>query len=140
MFLAGNAHSFQKQLDIHKYPIPEGVTLSECVSQTGWLQFVDTSNTSRMVGSSNARQYPYAAETSFNLPLSSETLSLLSRGPLSSGSVDLLTSPYQPQGVVTYRVIVNYMLEDVRNLAEVCKISRENDNHGVGIFVSNVCA
>ena len=80
---------------------------------------------------------PFAAVTSFDLPLSAETILLLSRGP-QSGSVEISTSSEQHQDVVTVEVVVSSIREDDRNDAKVCQVLTEDRGLGVGIFVSRL--
>ena len=76
--------------------------------------------------------------TTFDLPLSAESLFLLSRGPQSGGSVEIATSSEQGQDVVTVEVVVSYFREDARNDAKVCQVLTEDGGFGVGIFVSRL--
>jgi len=118
-----------------EYPVPDGVKLGHCVSEDGWTpaltKFAGNHNKSSALGRGH---YPFASETTFEFPLSSSALSLISRGPFSAGNVDVVTSPDQPKDKVTYRVTVRYFKEEIRDLAEVCSINRDEDDHGVGIF------
>ena len=84
------------------------------------------------------RELPFAAATTFDLPLSAETLLLLSRGPNSGGSVEITTSSEQDQDVVTVEVAVRYIRESALNEAKVCQVLTENGGFGVGIFVSRI--
>ena len=84
------------------------------------------------------RRFPFAAETTFDLPLSAENLSLLSRGPNSGGSVEIATSPEQDPDVVTVEVVVRYGRENARNDAKVCQVLTGDGGFGVGIFVSRI--
>ena len=81
---------------------------------------------------------PFAAVTTFDLPLSTESLLLLSRGPQSGGSVEIATSSEQDQDVVTVEVIVSYVREEDRDDAKVCQILPEDGGIGIGIFVSRI--
>ena len=111
------------------YPIPPHVALENCVSYDEWSSLpVDRPG------------LPFAAVTTFDLPLSesAETLLLLSRGPHSGGSVEIATSSEQDQDVVTVEVVVSYLREDARNDAKVCQILPEDGGIGVGIFVSRI--
>ena len=81
---------------------------------------------------------PFAAVTTFDLPLSADTLLLLSRGPQSSGSVEIVTSPEQDQDEVTVEVVVSYLREEARNDAKVCQVLTQNGGFGVGIIVSRI--
>ena len=78
------------------------------------------------------------AATTLDLPISAEALLLISRGPMSAGSVEIVTSPQQDQGVATVEIVVSYFREDVRDQANVCRILRKDGEIGVGIFVSRM--
>lgn len=81
---------------------------------------------------------PFAAVTKFDLPLSAESLFILSRGPQSGGLVEIATSSEQDKDVVTAEVVVRYLREEVRNDAKVCQVLKEDGGFGVGIFVSGI--
>jgi hypothetical protein len=68
-----------------------------------------------------------------DLPLSAESLLLLSRGSNSAGNVEVVTSSDQDQDVATVEVVVSYASEDTRNDAKVCVLS-QHGGIGVGIF------
>lgn len=81
-------------------------------------------------------RFPYSSETSFELPLSYDTLFLLSRGSQSYGIVDVVTSS-TPSDVAKVNVVVRYYDRGVRDVgAKVCLSKRPNNEIGVGIFVS----
>ena len=84
------------------------------------------------------RLLPFASVTSFDLPLSAESLLLLSRGPNSGGSVEIVTSTEQDRDVVTVEVVVRYIRQVARNDAKVCLVLTEDGGIGVGIFVSRI--
>ena len=84
------------------------------------------------------RLLPFAAVSTFDLPLSTESLLLLSRGPNSGGSVEIATSSEQDRDVVTVEVAVRYIRQAARNDAKVCQILTEDGGIGVGIFVSRI--
>lgn len=77
-----------------------------------------------------------AAVTALDLPLSAESLLLLSRGSNSAGNVEIVTSSEQEQDVATVEVVVSYLQEDARDDAKVCQILSKDGGIGVGIFVS----
>ena len=77
-----------------------------------------------------------SSDTSFDLALSSENLFVISRGHWSGGVLNVATSPEQAQDKATVRVEVKYYWEQIRDLAKVCYITREESENGVGIFVS----
>ena len=81
---------------------------------------------------------PFAAVTAFDLPLSTESLLLLSRDPQSGGSIKIATSSEQDQDVVTVEVIVSYIREEDCDDAKVCQILPEDGGFGIGIFVSRI--
>ena len=82
------------------------------------------------------KSFPFSSETTFELPVTSETLFLISRGHLSSGTVDLVTSRKQARNSVSVHVVANYFRADIRDLTKVCLLERGKGENGVGIFVS----
>jgi hypothetical protein len=80
--------------------------------------------------------YPFVSKTSFELPISSNSLYLLSRGAYASGSVDILTSTAQKQDSAAVHVAVYYYHQELRDRVKLCKVSRRAGESGVGIFVS----
>jgi hypothetical protein len=84
--------------------------------------------------SSTGIEYPYYAEASFDLPVSSKTLFLLARGAMSSGTVDITTSPTLTD-VAKVDVKVHYYHESAIEHAKVCSIQRKRGEAGVGFFV-----
>ncbi|KAF8959957.1 hypothetical protein BDZ97DRAFT_1761106 [Flammula alnicola] len=103
------------------YDIPPGLTLEHCVQGDDWSEGDRTG-------------FPYSSFTTFDVPLSSENIFLLSRGRLSAGSVKVITSPDQPEGSVKFVVVAKYHREEIRNLAKACLISRPKGQNGVGLF------
>ncbi|CAA7260391.1 unnamed protein product [Cyclocybe aegerita] len=102
---------------------PPDIELDQCVSKTGWTE-----------SDKSWHSFPYSSETSFDLPVDATTLSLLAQGPASAGEATIVTSPDQEEGIVTYRVIVHYYREYIRDAADVCSFNRQNGEKGVGIF------
>ena len=82
------------------------------------------------------KSFPFSSETTFELPVNSETLFLISRGHLSSGTVDLVTSRNQAPNSIGVHIVTNYFREDIRDLTKVCRLERGKGEDGVGIFVS----
>ena len=75
-----------------------------------------------------------SAETSFTLPVDSETLYLITRGSYQTGKVELKQGTHQDGDV---RVDVRVAYNDERALARatVCRLRKGGIKHGVGIFV-----
>ncbi|KAJ2930149.1 hypothetical protein H1R20_g6957, partial [Candolleomyces eurysporus] len=128
------------------YPIPEGVSLERCLEPAQWDNAFSP-NLLSLVGDSYAANqsaqdsqmlplspYPFASKASFELPISSDSLYLLSRGAYASGRVDILTSTAQKQDSAAVHVTVRYYHQEVRDLVKLCKISRRFGDRGVGIF------
>ncbi|KDR84319.1 hypothetical protein GALMADRAFT_237095 [Galerina marginata CBS 339.88] len=107
------------------YTVPGGISLQECVQGEEW---------SPSDGGSSKPRFPFYSETSFTLPISSETLFFVSRGQRLIGAVDVVTSKEQAQDSATVRVTVGYHREEVRDLAKACVLSRNDDENGVGFF------
>lgn len=82
-------------------------------------------------------EYHYFAETSLELPVSADLLYFLSQGALSHGHIEITDSEDAESDVV--RVDVNFMSrdEDALDIVKVCLLQKEENKHGVGIFVRN---
>ncbi|KAK0459312.1 uncharacterized protein EV420DRAFT_1642284 [Desarmillaria tabescens] len=106
------------------FPIPNGYTVRECIRGEDW--------TSAGSGGGFPGQQ-YSAHTSFDLPLKSETLFLLSQGSLSSGVVKVVTSPALTD-VVRVDVAIQYYKRRVLDYARVCLLARQEGENGVGVF------
>jgi hypothetical protein len=108
------------------YPIPQNIAIGE---------FADWSRTS----SQHSDTFPnlYSCKTSFDLPFPSESLFLLSRGPV-GGSVEIVQSLDRTadEGAVKVEVVARYHRMSDLDLVMVCKITRSDGGNGVGIFVS----
>ncbi|PBK58817.1 hypothetical protein ARMSODRAFT_967407 [Armillaria solidipes] len=108
------------------FPIPRGYTVRECIRGPGW-----TSTGSG--GGFPAVGQRYSAHTSFDLPLNSETLFLLSQGSLSSGAINVVTSPTL-KDVVRVDVAIQYYRQKVLDYARICLLQRQEGENGVGVF------
>ncbi|KAH9485741.1 hypothetical protein JR316_0002656 [Psilocybe cubensis] len=75
-----------------------------------------------------------AAETSFELPLSSDTLFLLSRGDRLDGTVKVETSRYQASGFASVHVLMRYWFPTAVERTKACLVSRGINEDGVGLF------
>ncbi|KAF8070381.1 hypothetical protein FPV67DRAFT_1448153 [Lyophyllum atratum] len=116
------------------YPVPSNIALSYCVSGDGWSDtpYPDHSNVRDAKPPFN--RFPYASSTSFELPLSYETLFLLSRGSQTNGAIDVITSE-KVSDVAKVYFTVNYYSKSVRDQgAKVCLIKRTSNEIGVGFF------
>ncbi len=80
----------------------------------------------------------YVTRTSFTLPLSSDNLFVLSRGSLSGGTLNIVTSSSQAKDTVTVDIRGIYHQAYVINLTKACLVSRVGNENGVGIFVSRI--
>ncbi|RXW20424.1 hypothetical protein EST38_g5413 [Candolleomyces aberdarensis] len=129
------------------YPIPGGVSLEQCLEPAQWDNALSSPNLLNVEGDSYAANqsaqysqmlprsaYPFASKASFELPISSDSLYLLSRGAYASGRVDILTSAAQKQDSAAVHVTVRYYHQEMRDLVKLCKISRRAGDRGVGIF------
>ncbi|KIM49587.1 hypothetical protein M413DRAFT_438772 [Hebeloma cylindrosporum] len=121
------------------YDIPVGLTLGDCIQGGRWTNRPvpwSAANDSADAGilSTLPKSFPFSSETTFELPVTSESLFLISRGHLSSGTVDLVTSRTQAPHSVSVHVVSNYFREDIRDLTKVCWLERGVRENGVGIF------
>ncbi|KAF6761046.1 hypothetical protein DFP72DRAFT_879920 [Ephemerocybe angulata] len=117
------------------YPIPDGLKVSECLPKDKWETplWQAQLDVAPPIAPGLAR-YPAASTTSFELPLSADSLYLVSRGAYSGGSVDVVTSANQKQGSATVVVTVKYFHEEMRDAVMVCRVERRKGDSGVGIF------
>ncbi|KDR75479.1 hypothetical protein GALMADRAFT_247916 [Galerina marginata CBS 339.88] len=121
-------------LDGWDYTIPSGVSLQECIQGGEWSPSLKPDSSVAMAQGFVGITFPRESETSFDLPLSSKSLFFLSRGQLLGGAVNVITSTNQPKDTATVQVVIKYRREEVRDLAKVCMITRNQGENGVGIF------
>lgn len=79
-------------------------------------------------------EYPYGAETTLSLPLDSDALYLVSRGPFQHGLVNIEQSS-EVADTVDVRVRVAYHDDEALERATVCQMARADREYGVGISV-----
>lgn len=107
------------------YDVPADLPLESCVQGDKWN-----------IEEHDGGGFWHRASTSFDIPVSADNIFLLSRGWLSAGLVEIKTSADQSKETVTFDIVAEYHREYIRNLAKACVASREGNQHGVGIFVS----
>ncbi|KAG5646851.1 hypothetical protein DXG03_002228 [Asterophora parasitica] len=113
------------------FSIPSNVVLSRCPYGEDWS---DVDPIFHQDVTAIDWQFPYASRASFELPLSSKTLFLLSRGSMTSGTVKVVTSD-EVSDVVKVHVVVKHYNRNVYDQGvKVCLIERSNDEIGVGYF------
>lgn len=124
---------------IQDVEIPGEVTILKCVETSEWDDIPGTRDENFLLSLPTETALSVSgtsiSQKSFNLPIDSDNLLLLSTGGLSYGLVNVVTSPRQTHDAATVRVVVNYYKKQVRDSARVCLIDRKEGEHGVGIFV-----
>ena len=80
----------------------------------------------------------YVAMTSFELPLTSDVLYMVSNGSLSHGAVTIDANGDPDAEVVTVSVGYMHYHRKLLELADVCLLRRASGEIGVGIFVSSL--
>ncbi|KZP28554.1 hypothetical protein FIBSPDRAFT_927652 [Athelia psychrophila] len=80
-----------------------------------------------------APPYPYTSHTEFELPLASDVLYLLARGPLAHGSVRVVEWE-EGKDSVRIEVDASYYSQAALDRANVCKVSRKGGENGIGIY------
>jgi len=105
-------------------PTTEG-DVNHCVNSTSWTTYYEEP--------SWTPDHPLGAETAFSLPLDSDALYLISRGPFQYGVVNIEQST-EVFDVVDVRVRVAYFDDEALEHATVCQLERAENEHGVGIF------
>ncbi|RDB25163.1 hypothetical protein Hypma_007984 [Hypsizygus marmoreus] len=118
-----------------EFPVPSEVTLVECVTPKQWSGEHPLDHLlSPLFPPSSPDRYPYASETEFELPLSYKNLFLLSRGPQTHGTLNIVTSDVKSD-VAKVHLVMKYFGKDDRDFgAKTCLIKRSNSEIGVGIF------
>ncbi|KAJ7262146.1 hypothetical protein C8J57DRAFT_1719684 [Mycena rebaudengoi] len=113
----------------HHWDIPSEVILGRCVQDIDWI--ASTSAT-------NSENIKYSATPSFDIPLTSESVVILSRRAsswfsfsFSSNTLDITTSPIL-QNVA--RVVVDR--GQYPQFVKACVITRHNGETGVGVFTA----
>jgi len=119
-FKAGHTGKTGWHNSADEWRIPSEFHSRECTERGDW--FAGTSGL-----------YPYSSSTSFYLPVSSDSLFLLSRGPLASGSVQILQTE-QAGDVARVNVTMGHYRVDAADSARVCVLTRRAGENGVGIF------
>ncbi|KAJ7142508.1 hypothetical protein C8R44DRAFT_974229 [Mycena epipterygia] len=110
------------------WPIPSDGTVYHCAEWSG-------------NGDSDALEdFPYSADASFELPVSADTLFLISRsirrsGTFSTGHVDYVQSE-EVSDSVTVDVTAYFWLDEYLAASKACLVEREGDQAGVGIFTN----
>jgi hypothetical protein len=114
--------------------VPTDIAVERCVQGSQWIE--DRIHEPALsLDTPPPWLYPLSAKTSFDLPLSYDTLFLLSRGSQSYGSVKVVTSQSSSQ-VARVHLVVRYLDRDTLDSgAKVCLVQRKNNQLGVGIFV-----
>ncbi|KAF8891879.1 hypothetical protein BD779DRAFT_1670822 [Infundibulicybe gibba] len=107
-----NDHGLEDWIGDRPFPIPSGIRLEKCTQGTAWDDYPDGST-----------PYLHSAYTSFEVPASSDAIFLLSRGPLSAGTVDVTTSS-DVRDVVKFEVVFRYYRDYARDMAKVCLSNR----------------
>ncbi|PPQ88963.1 hypothetical protein CVT25_005062 [Psilocybe cyanescens] len=107
--------------------MPKNLNLVHCVDAEEW-------NDSNVMDSTDDLNFRYASEASFDLPLSSATLFLISRGENLGGAVRVVTSEEQADDSAKVLISLRYYEEKVRDWTKVCLLSRDEDEDGVGVF------
>ncbi|KAJ3535088.1 hypothetical protein NM688_g7029 [Phlebia brevispora] len=77
---------------------------------------------------------PYAAETTVTLPVYSDMLYFLSRGPFTRGSIQFACNGAADN--VKVHIKFFYLSPDTVQHAKVCVLQRDEVNNGVGVFTS----
>ncbi|KAJ7142526.1 hypothetical protein C8R44DRAFT_602709, partial [Mycena epipterygia] len=115
------------------WPIPSNGTVYDCAEWSG-------------NGESDALEdFPYSAEASFELPLSADTLFLISSslrhgrrgGVPSTGLVDYVQSEdASARDSVKVEITAYFSLDEYLDASKACLIKRAEDQTGVGIFTN----
>lgn len=112
------------------YDIPADLTTHECVGDEygGWPGSYD--NMQESISSL------YSAHASFELPVQSAVLFLLSRGSRYSGRLDISVSEELDSKTVAVNITSKSYHRNMIDETRVCRVTRGSNENGVGIFVS----
>ncbi|KAH9948010.1 hypothetical protein B0H21DRAFT_735738 [Amylocystis lapponica] len=96
-----------------------------CTQSADWSFDMDTES-----------RFAHSARTSFDLPVDSDLLYLVSRGStsLAHGTVEISDSGEPGSDVVKVEISAHYDTEDVFDLVKVCMLQPSEGHNGVGIF------
>ncbi|KAI6027112.1 hypothetical protein EDC04DRAFT_172069 [Pisolithus marmoratus] len=113
-------------------PNPEDGTILDRIDSANWGHY--ESNPTWPTLPRPQFNYPYGAYTTFTLPVNADSLYLIGRGAYQHGRVRVKQSDNIESGTV--RVDVRAAYYEQRALARVtlCKFSRANNEHGIGIY------
>ncbi|OCH93512.1 hypothetical protein OBBRIDRAFT_749481 [Obba rivulosa] len=106
------------------------VMLQDCVEYGSWMKGrMEWANPHHPL-----RDLSYIASTSFELPLDSDLLYMISRGALSHGTVSISDGGEQGSDKMEVHVRVQYAHEDALEKTKVCLLKPGENQNGVGIF------
>ncbi|KAG2065241.1 hypothetical protein BDR04DRAFT_184187 [Suillus decipiens] len=109
------------------YPDPSDGTVVECIGSAEWDEYYEFP--------SWAQQVPFGSESLFALPVGSDSLYFISRGVLQYGSVTVEQSTEVSDDVIV-RVRAAYYKEGAFEHANVCRLKRQENQTGIGIYTS----
>ncbi|KAK7013835.1 54S ribosomal protein L16, mitochondrial [Favolaschia claudopus] len=117
--------SFKEDGNEH-WPIPTDMS-ADCAS---WSDSVETDP-------DITEEFPYSAEAAFELPVSADTLFLLSRShgrrPFSSGNINYVQSG-EVSDSIKVDITAYFWHEKYLDASKACLLKRDDDHTGVGIF------
>jgi len=102
-----------------EWPIPPEMTVQNCAE---WSE-----------GENSYSDDPFNVEHTFELPMSSDLLFLVTRGPFSVGHVTIVQSDEEGDAAVV-SVITNYDEEHILDLIKLCSVVAQEGENGIGIF------
>ncbi|KAF9224636.1 hypothetical protein BS17DRAFT_780184 [Gyrodon lividus] len=107
-------------------PLPEDGTIVRSIDSLNW--------TSYHARPEWVSRYSRGAETSFILPVDSEELYFISRGSYQQGKIQVKQASDVEQGSVKVDVRVAYNHDRALRRATVCKLQKNGNKNGVGVF------
>lgn len=110
------------------YPDSSDGVVIRCVGRTEWDEYYESP--------SWAQQFPFGSESLFTLPVGSDSLYLISRGAFRNGHVTVEQSMEVSNDVIV-RVRTAYFKEEALARANVCRLERQKNQNGIGIYTSN---
>ncbi|TFK33786.1 hypothetical protein BDQ12DRAFT_690570 [Crucibulum laeve] len=119
-------------VSFRSWPIPSDITLDKC------SEWSEDSLTDRH-RHRDLPPAPYSAISSFDLKVSARTLFFLARGHLSNGEINFVSTTNEGD-IARVEVVTSYWEANALDYAKVCRVTRGDDEEGLGLFTPSWAA
>lgn len=120
-------YEFSTDLNEPGFPDPSDGAVVRCIGSAEWDEYYELP--------SWAQQFPFGSESLFTLPVGSDSLYLVSRGAFQYGTVTVEQSTEVSDDVIV-RVRAAYFKEEAFERANVCRLNRQENQNGIGVYTS----